>query len=44
VQGSVNVSGEGRVYGTAAGVVTGTVSGTYSFKDEDEKDKDEAKE
>lgn len=38
VQGNVNVSGEGKVYGTAAGVNTGTISGTYNFG-EGEKDK-----
>jgi hypothetical protein len=31
VQGSVNVSDQGRVYGTAAGVNTGTISGTYNI-------------
>lgn len=37
VQGNVNVSGQGKVYGTAAGVVTGTVSGTYNIgRDEDD--------
>jgi hypothetical protein len=39
VQGSVNVSDQGRVYGTATGVNTGTISGTYTFKDDDEQGK-----
>jgi hypothetical protein len=38
VQGSVNVSGEGKVYGTAVGVNTGTVTGTYTFGDKDERE------
>jgi hypothetical protein len=37
VQGNVNVSGEGKVYGTATGVNTGTVSGTYNFAEDKDK-------
>jgi hypothetical protein len=40
VQGSVNISGQGKVYGTAAGTNTGTISGTYNIGDDD---KDETK-
>jgi hypothetical protein len=36
VQGTVNVSDQGKVYGTATGVNTGTISGTYTFNDHDE--------
>lgn len=39
VQGSVNVTGQGKVYGTAAGVVTGSVTGSYTFTDDDEQNK-----
>jgi hypothetical protein len=35
-QGSVNVSGQGRIYGPTAGTSTGTMSGTYTFGDRDE--------
>src|SRR6266540_3881908 len=38
IKGEVKVSGEGKVYGTATGVNTGTISGTYNFG-EDEKSK-----
>ena len=37
VQGNVNVSGEGKVYGTAVGVNTGTVAGTYNFGEDKDK-------
>lgn len=37
VQGNVNVSGDGKVYGTAAGVNTGTISGTYTFGEDNDK-------
>lgn len=37
VQGSLNVSGQGKIYGPAAGVNTGEMSGTYTFKDDDDK-------
>ena len=43
VRGNVNISGQGKVYGTAAGVVTGTVTGTYTFNEEDEQGKRGAK-
>jgi hypothetical protein len=36
VQGSVNVTGQGKVYGTAAGVITGTVTGNYTLGKDDE--------
>ncbi len=36
VQGTVNVSGQGKVYGPATGVNTGTISGTYTFNERDE--------
>jgi hypothetical protein len=36
VQGNVNVSGQGKVYGTTAGVNTGTISGTYTFNEGDD--------
>jgi hypothetical protein len=36
VQGTVNVSDQGKIYGTATGVNTGTISGTYTFNDHDE--------
>lgn len=39
IQGSINVSGQGKVYGPAAGVNTGTMSGTYSFGETDDQDK-----
>ena len=38
IQGSVNVSGQGKVYGPATGVNTGTMSGTYTFSHKDEED------
>jgi hypothetical protein len=31
VQGAVNVSGQGKIYGPTAGTNTGTMSGTYTF-------------
>jgi hypothetical protein len=34
VQGNVNISGQGKVYGTATGVNTGTISGTYNINDD----------
>ncbi len=39
VQGTVTVSGQGKVYGTAVGVIAsgGTVTGTYTFNEGDEK-------
>ena len=44
MQGSVNVSGQGKVYGTVAGVVTGSITGTYDIKDEeDEQEKGSSK-
>jgi hypothetical protein len=36
MQGNVNVSDQGKIYGTATGVNTGTISGTYTFNDHDE--------
>jgi len=39
VQGSVNVSGQGKIYGTAVGTNTGSITGTYTIGD----DKDEKK-
>ncbi|WP_124682029.1 hypothetical protein [Candidatus Viridilinea mediisalina] len=36
VQGSVNVSGQGKVYGTTGGVITGTVTGNYTLGKDDE--------
>jgi len=39
MQGSVNVSDQGKIYGTAVGTNTGTISGTYNIGD----DKDEKK-
>jgi len=39
IKGEVNVSGQGKIYGTAAGVNTGTISGTYNFGDEDKDEK-----
>ena len=39
VQGNVNVSGQGKIYGPAAGVNTGTISGgTYNFGPEKDDD------
>jgi hypothetical protein len=38
VQGTVNVAGQGTIYGTATGVNTGTIAGTYTFTDQDKKD------
>jgi hypothetical protein len=35
VQGSVNVSGQGKIYGAAVGTNTGTISGTYTIDDDD---------
>jgi len=38
VQGSVNVSGQGNIHGTVAGVNTGTITGIYNLgNDKDEK-------
>ena len=39
VQGTVTISGQGKIYGTAVGVVGsgGTVTGTYTFNEGDEK-------
>jgi hypothetical protein len=37
VQGNVNVSGQGKIYGTATGVNTGTISGTYNFGEDKDK-------
>jgi hypothetical protein len=37
VQGSVNVSGEGKVYGPVVGANTGTISGTYTLGKKDDK-------
>jgi hypothetical protein len=39
VQGNVNVSGQGKIYGSAAGLNAGTISGTYTFGGDDETDK-----
>jgi hypothetical protein len=36
VQGTVNVSDQGKIYGTATGVNTGTISGTYTFNDHED--------
>jgi hypothetical protein len=36
VQGTVNVSDQGKVYGPTAGVSEGDMSGTYTFNDHDE--------
>lgn len=36
VQGSVNVSGQGRVIGTATGVNAGTITGNYTARPDDE--------
>jgi hypothetical protein len=36
VQGNINVSGQGKIQGQAAGVNTGTMSGTFSFNDDDD--------
>ena len=36
VQGTVNVSDQGRIYGPTAGTNTGTMSGTYTFGREDD--------
>jgi hypothetical protein len=39
VQGMVNVSGQGKIYGPTAGVNTGTMmGGTYHVNDKDDKD------
>lgn len=37
VRGSVNVSGQGRIYGNTAGVNQGDMTGTYNFGTQDEK-------
>ena len=39
IQGAVNVSGEGKIYGTAVGTNTGTISGTYNIGDDDKAEK-----
>ena len=36
VQGTVNVSGQGKVYGPTAGVNEGDMNGTYTFNDHDD--------
>jgi hypothetical protein len=36
VQGNVNVSGQGKIIGTAVGVNEGTISGTYTVNDDDQ--------
>ncbi len=36
VQGNVNVSGQGRIYGPSAGVNPGTMTGSYTFNDRDD--------
>jgi hypothetical protein len=38
IQGTATASDQARVYGTVAGVNTGTISGTYNVDDEDDED------
>jgi len=38
IQGSVNVSDQGKIYGPTAGVNTGEMSGTYTFNEKDDED------